>query len=226
MMDTHPTADRLEAFIEGVLEDCDRVVVASHIVGCARCQSEVEEWRSLFAALSSLPSLEPAVGFADRVMLRVRVAARPHWHAAWWAAWEQAAAHAAALAGRLTPKTTFGWGLVAALLALPVALGGGIVAWLVTRSYLTPQALWLYTRDGIVNGLQGVGSTAIAFVMRSELAAWTVARSVEFVDTAGMTGVGAIIAAAGVLTMLSIWILYRNLFRTPTRESDYATFSF
>jgi hypothetical protein len=44
--------------------------------------------------------------------------------------------------------------------------------------------------------------------------------------TAGITGLGAILAGGGALTVLSTWILYRNLVRSPSRESHYALYSF
>jgi hypothetical protein len=43
---------------------------------------------------------------------------------------------------------------------------------------------------------------------------------------AGVTGLGVILAGAGTMTVLSIWVLYRNLFRSPSRDSDYALYSF
>ncbi|NLG63061.1 MAG: hypothetical protein GX539_12540 [Candidatus Cloacimonetes bacterium] len=56
--------------------------------------------------------------------------------------------------------------------------------------------------------------------------AWLVANTGEFVATTGMRGVGTLMALAGAATMLSVYVLYRNLFRTPTRESHYVTYSF
>jgi anti-sigma factor RsiW len=226
----HPAAERLEAFVEGALERADRVVVESHLVGCPRCQAEVEEWRALFAALSGLPQFDPSLGFADRVMAGVRVRAASGWQSAWEAswrdAWQQSAARAGALADRVTPRTSFGWGLAAALMALPVLLGGGVVAWLVSQSYLTPQTLWAWTSDTLVQGLQGIGTTAIGAVLQTDMATWLLSSGSEFVSTAGMTGIGLAMAVAGAATMLSVWVLYRNLFRTPTRESHYVTYSF
>jgi anti-sigma factor RsiW len=231
MMDTqHPTAERLEAFVECALERADRVIVESHLVGCPRCHAAVEEWKALFAALSSLPQFDPSIGFADRVMAGVRVHAAAGWQSAWessWrSAWQQHAARAGTMLDRITPKTSFGWGLAAALLALPILLGGGVVAWLVSQSYLTPETLWAWSSETLVQGLQGVGTTAIGAVLQTELATWLLALGAEFVSTAGMTGIGLVMAMAGAATMLSIWVLYRNLFRTPTRESHYVTYSF
>jgi hypothetical protein len=178
----------------------------------------VEEWRALFTALASLPQFEPSIGFANRVMEHVRVAPR--------AAWQEWADRANALVTRVAPKTNYGWSLAAAFLALPIVLGGSAIAWLLSKSYITPDALVGYTRESVVEGLQGVGSTVIAAVMQTDIAAWVVANVGAVISTAGVTGLGVILAGSGSLTVLSSWVLYRNLFRSPSRESDYALHSF
>lgn len=214
----HPSADRLEAFVEGTLQAGDRVVLESHLLSCPACQTQVEEWRGLFSALASLPQFEPSLGFANRVMEQVRVAPR--------AAWQEWAERANALVTRIAPKTNYGWSLAVAFFALPIILGGSAIAWLISNSYISPDALLGYTRESLVQGLQGIGSTALGFVMQSDIAAWVVANVSAVVTTAGVTGLGAMFAGAGTMTVLSIWVLYRNLFRSPSRESDYALYSF
>ncbi|HSJ07481.1 MAG TPA: zf-HC2 domain-containing protein [Longimicrobiales bacterium] len=225
----HPTEDRLEAFVEGLLDAGERVVIESHLVGCPRCGAQVEEWRALFAALSGLPQFEPAPGFAERVMSGVRVAPkakrRPSWQRArGWAA-GRAATVGTAVAGVL-PKSTFGWAVAAAFLALPVLAGAAFTAWLLSRSYLTPETLWAYVSSRAVEGVQSLGSTALTAALQTDVIAWLVLRGGELLETAGATGVGAVLATVSAATMLSIWVLYRNLIRTPTRETNYVTFSF
>lgn len=222
----HPTAERLQAFVEGTLHAGDRSIVESHLFGCPHCHGAADEWRALFAALSALPPLEPSLGFADRVMAGVRLSPRAGWQSAWHRTWQQQAARAGALAARVAPKSTFGWGLAAAMLALPLVVGASAMAWLLSRSYMTPQSLWLWTRDTAAEGLQNALTTFVATLMQTDVAAWIVARSGELVSTAGITGVGALAAAAGLMTLLSVWILYRNLIRTPRRGSHYVTYSF
>jgi hypothetical protein len=214
----HPAADRLEALVEGTLDAADRVVLESHLRSCSTCAVRVDEWRALFAALSSLPQYEPSLAFGDRVMARVRI--RPR------AAWQEWADRATALAARVAPRTNYGWSLAVALLALPVSLGGSAIGWLISQSYLTKETLLGYTRESMVEGLQGVGSTVIAAVMQTDVAAWVVANIGALISTAGITGLGAILAGGGALTVLSTWILYRNLVRSPSRDSHYALYSF
>jgi hypothetical protein len=234
----HPPAERLEAFVEGLLDAGDRVVVESHLLGCADCQTAVEEWRTLFAALAGLPEFEPTQGFADRVMTRVRVAPRRvparslgerlsgwNWSAA-QAAFSGAAGRAGGALGRIMPRTTFGWAMATAFVSLPFVLGAAAMGWLVSRSYVTPESLWLFASTQAVDGMRALGGTAVSTAMQTDVAAWLVSQGSALLETAGITGVGVLAAAAGVTTVLSIWVLYRNLFRTPTRESNYASYSF
>jgi hypothetical protein len=241
----HPPAERLEAFVEGLLDGGDRAVVESHVLGCAHCQAAVEEWRALFTALSGLPQFEPAPGFADRVMAGLELAparrrraapgrlrrAAPgrlrgwNWQSAQAALAGQAAAAAAAL-GRLMPKTTFGWALATAFVSLPFILGAAALGWLMSRSYITPQSLWAYLSTQAVDGMRALGETAVSTALQTDVAAWLVSQGGAVLEQAGFTGIGMIAAAAGLTTVLASWVLYRNLFRTPARESTYASYSF
>jgi anti-sigma factor RsiW len=238
MSDTyHPDADRLEAYAEGGLEQAERVVIESHLLACRVCQTALEEWRALFAALEGLPQLEPAAGFADRVMARVRVApaaGRAGLPLRAWgrrarqvgAAWvgEQAAAAAATVASVL-PTTTAGWALATALLALPVAVGAGFVTWLFASTQVTPQLLWAFVSTQVADGANALVATAAAAAMQRDVVAWLVQVADDVLAT-GATGIGALFAALSITTMLSAWVLYHNLFRTPARESDHALYSF
>jgi len=214
----HPTTDRLEAFVEGGLDEAERVVVESHLLGCPRCETEVEEWRSLFATLSTLTHFEPKPGFADRVMAGVRYVPR--------AAWQERAAQVGEMLTRIAPKTSFGWAMATALMALPALLGGGAVAWLLQKDYVTPRGLWTMATTWAVEGVQGIGSTVVTAIMQTDVAIWATERMTAFIGTAGVSGIGVIAAVGGGATLLSIWILYRNLFRTSARESHYVSYSF
>jgi anti-sigma factor RsiW len=227
----HPTAERLEAFVEGILDAGDRAVVESHLMGCSHCQSAVEEWRALFAALEGLPHFEPAPGFADRVMADVKVAPAGARAAGW--SWQSAqtavmawAGDAGRAASRLMPKTTFGWAMATAFLSLPVVLGAAAMGWLISREYITAQSLWVFATGQAAAGLRSLGETAVATALQTDVAAWLVSQTGQFMGSAGLTGVGLVLAAAGTATALSAWVLYRNLFRTPARDTTYASYSF
>jgi anti-sigma factor RsiW len=231
----HPAAERLEAFAEGTLAAGDRAVIEAHLPGCHHCQTAVDEWRALFAALAGLPQFDPRPGFADRVMAGVQVVpARPRAAAAAAAwSWQSAqaavaawAANAGRTAGRLLPRTTFGWAVATAFLALPFVLGAAAMSWLATRSYLTVQSLVAFATEQAVYGLRALGESAVTALLRTDVATWIIAQAGHFLQTAGLTGVGVLLAAAGAATITSAWVLYRYLFRSPARDASYVSYSF
>lgn len=208
----HPSTQSLEALVEGQLEAADRAVIESHLIGCPRCENRVEEFRSLFHALTSLARFAPVPGFVDRVMARVRVA-QP-WHV-----------RASAVLARFLPKTTRGWALAAAFLALPFVAGGTLVTWLLSKSYVTTHGLWVFTTDAIASATQSLVTGAVAFLLDTDVVAWLTRSAGTLVDAGGPGGVGAIAAIASALTLTSVWILYTNLFRPADREPNHVTLS-
>ncbi len=219
----HPETEALEGYAEGTMENGDRAVLESHLLGCVRCQGAVDEWRALFAALEGLPRMAPAPGFADRVMARVRI---PDPAAAWQSRVLAQVSAASRRVGQWAPQTTRGWAWLVALLALPALLGGGVITWLLTRSYVSSDALWIAAVGTVNNGAERLGSAIVNGALQTDVAAWLSTNVGTFLATAGMRGLGTAIAVSAVLTMLSIYVLYRNLIRTPTRGSSYATYSF
>ena len=213
----HPQSENLEAFAAGSIEPGDRAVIESHLMACSECQSSVEEWRSLFSVLASLPALSPAPGFSDRVMARVRIA--PATAMAWHARAVQQAAH-------WLPKTTRGWSMLVAILALPVVTGGSVLGWLITRSYITPTSLWIFAQQNAQSAAGRIGTMAVETAMETNMFAWLAANTAFVFDMVGVRGLGAVAALAALIISVSAWYLYKNLFRAPTRESSYVTYSF
>ena len=72
----HPSAERLQAFLDGGLPRGELRHVEEHLQGCARCASEVEGWQALFEDLDELPRLVPHEGFQARVMAEVTLPER------------------------------------------------------------------------------------------------------------------------------------------------------
>ncbi len=211
----HISGDELQTFVEGGHPEGDRVVMESHLVACLRCQSEVEEWRSLFMALSGMPQFDPSSGFADRVIAGLHAS-----HATASLPWY---VRAGQRAGRVAPKTTKGWALAAAFLALPVVSGGLFLTWLLSHAYVTPTTLLAFASDRGARALQGLGSGTISWAMKTDAAAWLVNTSGNLVHLFGLSGVGALLAGVAAGTTLSIWVLYKNLFRSPSREASYVS---
>ncbi len=208
----HPSPDRLEALVEGVLVELEHSAVEAHLVSCARCQAEVEEWRAVFAVLASLPRLAPAPGFADRVLAHVRVK-RP------WTA------RIAAVLARLAPRTTTGWALLTACLALPAAAGTALIAWVLTRPGLSAQTLMVFLRERAADLALSFAGDAATTAMETSFAAW-IAALIERLVAAAPMQLGAVAAVFAALTMASVWVLYRHLFRPSNREVHHASFLF
>jgi anti-sigma factor RsiW len=204
----HPTPDRLEAYVEGSLDDSDRAVLESHIVSCTRCQVEVDEWRAIFAALAALPAIEPSAGFVDRVMAEVHV------HRPWMV-------RVADLLRRLVPTSPVGWLVTMTILSLPLLVGGSTLAWILSRPTITPTGLALFVRDRVGDALLSLSGRVLLMIMENDtaLGLWTSAKSLLANVSAAKLGAAA--AMFAVLMVVSLWVLYDNLFRTSTREEHY-----
>lgn len=207
----HPSTGRLEAFVEETLDGADRAVVDSHLTRCSDCQAEVEELRTLFAALGSLPELAPTEGFADRVMERVRVR-------------QPVLAAASAWLDRVTPQSTRGWAAAAAVFALPAVGATILMAWLLSQPGVSAQGLWTVTialaGDAAVSSAQWVW----AQLSTSTLAAWAT-WAADFVGTAGRDQIGLALVVFAIATAGSIYVLYENLFRTQQqRRIEHASY--
>lgn len=72
----HPSAETIQAFLEGELPGGERSRIEEHLASCARCGEEVDGWRLLYAELDELPALRPSGDFARRVMEEVEVPRR------------------------------------------------------------------------------------------------------------------------------------------------------
>lgn len=199
--------------MEGALADAERAVLESHLLGCTRCQAEVEEWQALFSVLSELPQLSPSPGFADRVMAGVKLP--EPWYV-----------RATARVERWLPKTTRGWALVTAILSLPVLTFGALGLWLVSQPYLSVSMLLAFIQVRGAELMRAVGGRAAEAILTSEATLW-LTRQVEAVGTAvTVEQIGALAALLAALTAVSAWVLYRNLFQTSTRETHYVSYSF
>jgi anti-sigma factor RsiW len=209
----HPKDERLEAFSDGSLAGTELATIESHVRHCARCQAEVEDWRSLFAALSSLPALAPSRDFANRVMAHVAV--RKAWYA-----------RTATAISRFVPRTTGGWVVAVAMLGVPVLAVGTLMVWLLSRSYLTGYRLWVFATDQFAAGTNQVASGALSRLMQTDVAVWIATNLTSYAESAGLRGMGVVAAGLACVIVVSIWVLYRYLFRTPNRGSTYVSFTF
>jgi anti-sigma factor RsiW len=207
----HPATERLQEFAEEVLGGPEHAVVDAHLAACARCRAEVEELRSLFLALSSLPAFEPTAGFADRVMKHVRVR-------------QPVLAAAAAWIERVTPRSTRGWATAAAVFGLPVIGATVLVGWLLAQPGVDAQGLWTLTTGLAGDAAVNVWQWTWTQLAGSTLAAWMV-QVADLLDSVGRGEIGLAVVMFSTLTAGSIYILYQNLFRTQQqRRIEHASY--
>jgi anti-sigma factor RsiW len=214
----HPATETLQSFVENTLDAGDRVVLESHLLGCTECVNEVEEWRSLFAMLSTMPQVAPSHGFANRIMAHVDLP--DPWYA-------RLPARVSAQLRTFVPQTTRGWAAAAACLALPLAGFAALAAWLLSKPYMTPQSVVSFTYGKVVGFAESFASGTLSSVLQSDVALFA-ARGLDSVTSAGVGAAGALIFAVSMATALSAWVLYQNLFRTNAARENrhYATYSF
>lgn len=208
---THLTPDRIEAYLEDALAAGERAVVESHLVGCTRCQSAIDEWRTLFEALASLRRPAPAPGFAERVIAGVRT--RRPWYV-----------RALAWLDGLLPQTTTGWALATAMLAIPVLTFGGATAWLLSKPWITVQGLWVFATTRAGRALATLFDAGAEALLSSTAVTWLDQTGRGVLEGAGLSALGAGIAGFALLTAVSTWVLYRYLFRTTTRDNGYVSY--
>ncbi len=229
-MRDHPTTERLQAFVEETLDGSQRASVAAHVSVCGPCGAELEELRVLFGVLSGLETFSPAPGFADAVMAKVRVR-RPAFAGAgafgssWAEGWAGAWTGASAWVDRVLPKTTRGWAVAVALLALPVLGATLLVGWLMAQPGVTPQGLWTLgsglAGDALVNGWHWAWTRFAG----TTLAAW-ITQGAQLAQNVGRGEIGLAVVVFATLTAGSSYVLYQNLFRREARRTEHATYVF
>ena len=213
----HPNTERLQALVEGTLDQAELAVIESHLLGCATCRQEVEEWRSLFDVLANLPQFSPSVHFADNVMAAVKLP--DPWYV-------RAVVRVGDRLQAFAPRTTRGWALASAFLALPFALFMLVSAWLLSKPYFTPSNVFAYLVHQGEGLLDSMVRSAMAQVLQTDVAVFIMAQ-LQTIAEAGVGAAGALLAAVAIGTAASAYILYQNLFRADARsDHGYVTYSF
>jgi anti-sigma factor RsiW len=213
----HPSSAMLQNFVEGTLVDADRAVLESHVLGCTSCQAEVEEWRSLFSMLATLPQFEPSIHFADNVMHHVQLP--DPWYV-------RGLIFVGDRLQKVAPKTTRGWAFASACLALPFATFALFATWLLSKPYITPSNVFAFMFHRVEGLVSGVAQGAFASVLQTDIALFA-ARGLNAITTAGVGTAGALFAGVAVATAASAYVLYQNLFRAEAHRNErYVTYSF
>jgi anti-sigma factor RsiW len=199
----HPTPERLQDFLEGLLPRGDALGVEGHLHVCRDCRVEVEGWRGLLTGLGALESFGPSPEFSERVMAHVRV------QLALVVAEPSLAERMQLLVGSVTPRTKK---RVAALAGagLTPAVTLGLLAYtvfshpLVTLGNLFSFA-WL-------EGSERLGSVSSGLVTRTTQSEtlFRVYQTLDVVLGSPATAALAITGLAG-LTFMAMWVFYRNV---------------
>lgn len=69
----HPGEEDLELFLTEIADEEPAAGLRRHVEACGRCRRRVATLRSLHQALSAVPPLAPASGFAEAILTRVRI---------------------------------------------------------------------------------------------------------------------------------------------------------
>ncbi|HET8657032.1 MAG TPA: hypothetical protein VFL93_16015 [Longimicrobiaceae bacterium] len=197
----------IEQFAEGALPAAEQESAAAHLAGCAHCAAELEAYRALAHALSSLPRFEPSPSFADAVMARVRVTPpepRP-------------------LAERLAewlPSTTRGWLLAVGALAAPVLSLIAAVAFILWRPVASDDGLGRVILLRGHSTLRVWAEEALHRAVTSGLASHVASLYQSVIDVPAHSLVIALVVLA-ITVPISGWALVR-LVRTPMGKRTYA----
>lgn len=190
--DLHLTMDELDAHLVGRLE----LTRQRHLEQCAECRAFAEAERELAARLASLPLFNPQAGFAERVMVSVRV---PERQPAWTLA---------GLRHRFAAPETRG--RAAAVAAALVGSMGLSVAWSLTHPDALIQAgNWLSSEGSqlLWVGLRGTASNLM------EQPWYDSAR-----DLLATPARLALVAGSSVLAYLSGMVALRRLLSVPSHR--------
>jgi hypothetical protein len=100
------------------------------------------------------------------------------------------------------------------------------MVWLLSRSYLTGYRLWVFATDQFAAGTNQVASGAVSRLLQTDIAVWLATTMTALLGSTGLRAMTWVAGGLSFAIVASIWVLYRNLFRTPNRGSTYVSFTF
>ena len=135
-------------------------------------------------------------------------------------------ARAAAAIAQVMPKSTRGWAMIGGVLSLPGVAIFALVGWLLSQPAVSRMAILVSLQEQALAYGASALRTIGGFLLTNNVTLW-LAKGVQALISPTATEIGAGLAAFGVITIISGWVLYRNLLvQTPIRESRYVSFSF
>ena len=230
-----PVSNVLAAFLDEGLTPRQASALSEFVARDPEAAVALAGWERLFDELGTLPAFEPSEGFVDRVMARVDVhgqqrAARSEVARA--DGWRLAGVPVLPAAGRWwelatawvgarwpTPRDRF-----AATSGMAV---GPVAVFLVTLHMLSANPL--LTTSNVASFLRtrvgGAASRLADAVSGNPTADYAMGRVSGFLDTWTLSGsnLAAGLILFGALTLLSAWILYRNVVKLSRSENRYVS---
>jgi len=207
---THPGSELLQDFVDGVLPGKLAARVGVHVKGCGECRATAESWGKLYGELGALSGLTPSPTFREGVMSGVKIPA-PAPSAAPAQSPVPAGAGVLDRLRRLRPfpVTTRGWAVAAAAAATPVAALSAILWVVLSHPLVTPGGLLSFASWQAAARASSLGSALMAQITES-LTSFRLYGVVESL-VASPGGAAAAGLALSLLTLGSLWVLYRNL---------------
>lgn len=230
VLGTAPTPEHvpqglLQDFIDGGLPATVMARVEAHVDECGRCADELDGWQALATRLEGLERLEPAEGFADRVMVGFRQARAAAPVAGRAPRWRRALVAARGRAGRLVPDPKQAVAALSGAAVTPMAVLGVVVWALWSHPTLTLGSLisfaWWQASDLAATAFGALSGVVVRNV--------EVAGLYPLLDTAAsapaMVAFGAL--AYTTICALALRVLYKNLFanRSSGRHFHVSTAS-
>ena len=82
----------------------------------------------------------------------------------------------------------------------------------------------MFATNQFASAASDLAGGALTTLMQTDVAAWLASNVDAVFGATSPQSLGALAAGAGMLTVLSAWVLYRNLFRNPNGKTTYAHF--
>lgn len=200
------------AHLEGELTPRQAGALTAFLSSDPEAARAAHEWKALVARLDQVPVLRPSEGFADRVMARLAHASAP-------AKAPVMASLRRRLAG-LWPRRRERLAALSGVAFGPTAVVVATSYMILSNPLVTPSNLLSFVWAKGAGLASGLGESAFGGVLESGTlgGAYQLIRSVSLSGPAVALGLTAFAA----LTLLSGWILYRNLIKvTPPMDRHY-----
>lgn len=221
--DRHLAPGALQDFLEGLLAAPAASSVERHLERCRFCREEAEAWRGVMVGLDTLPTFAPSPGFAERIMAHVRV------HNAVALVRPTARERVLGLLRGVSPRTRKRVAALAGAMVTPAVTVALVVYTVFSHPLVTvgtlSSFLWLKVQEaagGAAAAVLGSGTGGGLLESVATFRAWSV---VEFLSGAPAAA-AAVLGMTGGLTLVALWVLYRNLIATEPVDGHHANLSY